>query len=174
MEPEALPAPESPPPHLPPGREGGVAIGGILLILIGIWFLIGNLSSLDVGRGVLLIVGIGFLLAYFLGRRNVGFLIPGGILSGIGLGTVLEPLGRETQGGVVLVCMGLGFLTIWVFERRHAWASITGVVLAAIGVYNLTRGIPAVEDAGRWWPILLILFGVWILYRRLQPTRRGG
>ncbi|MDO8688589.1 MAG: hypothetical protein Q7R39_01005 [Dehalococcoidia bacterium] len=174
MEPEALPAPESPPPHLPPRREGGVAIGGILLILVGIWFLVGNLSSLDIGRAFLLVLGIGFLLAYFLGRRNVGFLIPGGILSGIGLGTVLEPLGRETQGGVVLVCMGFGFLTIWVFERRHVWAAIAGGVLAAIGVYNLTRGIAAVEEAGRWWPVLLIFLGGWILYRRIQPTRRGG
>ncbi len=174
MEPEELPAPESPPARLAPGREGGVAIGGILLVLIGIWFLVGNLSSLDIGRAFLLVLGVGFLLAYFLGRRHAGFLIPGGVLTGTGLGIVLEPLGFEARGGVSLICMGLGFLTIWIFERRHRWAVIAGGILAAIGVYNLTRGIPAVEYAGRWWPILLVFLGGWILYRRLQSNRSGG
>lgn len=171
--PPSTPRPERPEP--PPHREQRAATGGIALVLIGIFFLLNNFFPNTVGRSFLLLVGVAFLLAYFMGRRRVGFLIPGGIVSGLGLGVLLAQWfpGRES-GGIVLLCMAAGFGSIWIFERSQRWALIPGGILALIGAFVLTSELAGLGDLRLWWPAILILLGLWVLLSRVQASRRGG
>lgn len=171
MEQEQLPPPQSQSvPPLPPPRERDAVIWGALLILAGALFLIGNFFAVDEGPIFLLIVGLAFLFAYFLGRNRIGFLIAGGIITGLGVGVLLENL-LFYNDGVVLICLGLGFIFIWVIARNHVWAAITGAILAAIGISEYTNQW---TDLWRWWPVALILVGIWVLVRRLQVARGGS
>lgn len=180
MQPQELPPPDVPPPDAPPvlaspappePRGRNIALPGVLLVLVGLLLLARELFVFNIGAVLLLVIGLAFLLAYFFVRRTAGFLIPGGILAGLGLGVLLQAAAPRAQdGGVVLVCLALGFAIIWVFERRHVWAVITGAILAAIGVYDLTNELTVAREIARWWPVILIAVGVWVLFRRMQRT----
>lgn len=166
------PAATSPPYRQRMVRQGGM--GGIGLVLAGIFFLLNNLFPMEMGRVFLLLVGVAFFLAYLLGSRRVGFLIPGGIVSGLGLGTLLAQWlpGRES-GGITLLGLGLGFGSIWVLERHHQWSLLTGAILTAIGVFVLAGDLAEFRDVGRWWPVVLVLVGGWLLFRRAQAASKG-
>lgn len=178
MKQDELPPPASSPPPLPEPaprqRTRGLA-AGIVLIVAGAFFLLVNIFPRQVGPSFLLLVGLAFLVTYFLAGRNVGFLIPGGIVAGLGLAVLLSQSfpGRES-GGIVLLCLGLGFITIWLFERAHGWSLIPGGILVVIGAFVLSSELVQIGDVGRWWPVILILVGLWVLIHRAQSAGRGS
>ncbi len=176
MQQDELPPPASTPalPQPPRHRRGGGAVGGMILIVAGVFFLLVNIFPRQIGPSFLLLVGLAFLAAYFLGERNVGFLIPGSIIAGMGLGVLLAQLipGRES-GGIVVLCLGLGFIAIWLFEKGHQWALIPGGILVVIGALVASSELAQFSDLGRWWPVILILVGLWVLVRRAQAAHRG-
>lgn len=172
MPPEELPPTPSPPPEPLPHRKRRVAVGGIVLVLLGLFFLLSNFFPGERGSSFLLLVGVAFLAGYLLGGRNARFLIPGGIVSGLGLGVYLENwLPRSESGGVVLLGLGLGFVAIWLLERGQRWALIAGGVLAAIGALALSGQLVR-WDVGTWWPAVLVLVGLWLLFRRAWAAGR--
>lgn len=175
MQQDELPPPASKPevPQPPRHRRTGGAVGGIILIIAGIFFLLANIFPRQVGPSFPLLVGLAFLTAYFLGQRNVGFLIPGGIIAGTGLGVLLAQLIPDREsGGIIVLCLGLGFIAIWLFERGHQWALIPGGILVVIGAFVASSEL-AQLNLGRWWPAVLILVGLGVLVRRAQAARRG-
>jgi hypothetical protein len=167
---------KAPPPQGP--HERRVPTWGAILIFVGTFFLIANLLPQDVGSSFLLMVGLTFLAAYYLGRRNVGFLIPGGIVSGLGLGVLLTSavLPRE-YGGIVILCLGLGFIYIWASERDHLWSLIPGGILTVLGAVLVASEVYGAQTAqllSRWWPLILVGIGLWILLRRVVRGVGGG
>lgn len=158
-------------------RRVGTAL---LLIALGVLFLLDNYVNL--GEAFLAIVGLFLLAAYFALGHNPGFLIPGGILTGLGLGIYATGAGflerDEIGGSLIMLGLGAGFLLIWVLERRQRWAIIPGSIISGLGVLSLLTAwggiIPQdllrlVED---WWPLILVMFGLWILYQQLVHQRR--
>ncbi len=158
-------------------RRVGTAL---LLIALGVLFLLDN--YVDLGETFLAIVGVFLLAAYFALGHNPGFLIPGGILTGLGLGIYATGAGfleRDEMGGsLIMLGLGAGFLLIWVLERRQRWAIIPGSIISGLGALSLLTAwggiIPRdllllVED---WWPLILVMFGLWILYQQLVHQRR--
>lgn len=177
MEQDELPPPASSPllPEPPPQRRPRGGAAGIILVIAGIFFLLVNFFPRQVGPSFLLLVGVAFLAAYFLGGRHVGFLIPGGIIAGLGVGVlVAQTSPGQESGGIILVCLALGFVAIWVFERGHQWSLIPGGILAAIGAFVLSNELVQLNYVARWWPAILILVGLWALIRRAQSAGRGG
>lgn len=174
MEPEQPPPPEvSPAPTLPSPPERNIAITGVLLVLAGAVLLLREFLSFNLGSVLLLVFGIGFLLAYVFSKRTPGFLIPGGVLTGLGLGVLLEPAVVSRQGGgVILLCLALGFGIIWLFESHRVWAAVVGGLLAALGAYILLVQLPEFREVARYWPAILIALGIWVLVRRLRTA--GG
>lgn len=153
--------------------------GGVILIVIGV---LAILLQTNVLRGNLWpqlfipALGLIFLLWGMLARRG-GLLIPGGILLGLGAGAVLsttlfENAKPETQSGIVLTAFGLGWALITLTsaittERTMWWALIPGGILLVLGVIILLGVMASAVQYINWlWPIILIVIGLLIIFRR--------
>jgi hypothetical protein len=149
--------------------------GGVALVAIGLFLLVARF--LDIGQIFLLLLGGGFL-AWGIATRTAGLLIPGGILSGIGLGVLLMegPFGSvsgDAEGGVFLLSFALGWFSITALSALFTrdtqwWAVIPGTIMALIGTGVLVGGaaLTVLEFVGDYWPVALILVGLYLLFRR--------
>ncbi len=156
-------------------RRGGL-LGGLVLILIGVLLLVAQYT--DVLGGWVVLVGLGLIfLAAFAINRQYGFLIPGCLLVGIGIPVYFTEkvpgFDGEAYAGLVPLGLGLGFIAIWLIDlvvnrgRRHGWwPLIPGVIVSLVGISELAKVEPWLQDIGRWWPVLLIALGLWILLAR--------
>ncbi len=138
---------------------------GIMLIVIGVVFLLAQ-------QAVVAAIGIAFLVAFFY-ARNYGLLVPGGIMTGLGLGIVYQSQSQVKAGWAVVLGLGLGFISIYLFDvmtggRRGAqwWPLLPGGVLAVIGLLQAGGQYGVTGAIGRWWPLILIAIGVYLLFRR--------
>jgi len=103
--------------------------------------------------------------------------IPAGILIGLGVGLLA---GHPASG--VLVGLGLGFIGTALARAKTPAAAENGaenqndyyrrsspVLFAVLGIFMICLGIGIVWVPAGFWPVLaaglLILLGVWILYR---------
>jgi hypothetical protein len=159
-----------------------------VLIGIGGFFLLSTVVP-DIGRWLLLLIGLIFLVAFVV-RREYGFLVAGCIVSGVGIGVGLTSIvDDEWAGAVVLLSIAGGFIAIWLISVLiHAgarewpdgdskdvqqalwWPLIPGGILSLIGLVVLAEeGVGT--DLLRWWPVLLIGAGAVVLLASLR--RRG-
>jgi hypothetical protein len=158
-------------------RRRGGWVGGLVLILLGVIFLIQQIKP-DLIGGWVFIIGLAlvFLVAYVM-TRQYGFLIPGCIFLGIGIPLALTEsnIVADTtgEGGLIVLGLALGFLAIWLVDMLVArgrpgawWPLIPGVILFLVGVSILSENQAWLQDIGQWWPLILIVIGVWILFDR--------
>ena len=88
-------------------------IPGLMLIIIGVFFLLAQYFEFGPGLFVLLL-GVAFLIAFAFSRAY-GLLIPGCILAGIVVGLLFE---RSMNSGVTIsLGLGLGFIAIFVVQK---------------------------------------------------------
>ena len=150
---------------------------GIVLVGLGLWMLVSNLTGWDLGAAFPLGLGLIFLVWGSV-TRKLGLLIPGGILSGIGAGALLvsgpfSGLEGEAEGGLFMLSFAVGWalitLTSALFIRKVAWwPLIPGGIMAFIGGALLIGG-PALEVLtylGQGWPIALIAVGLYLILWR--------
>lgn len=149
------------------------SVAGIVLIVLGALFLLGQWMHVG-GEGVVAMIGLAFLAAYAL-TRQYGFLVPGGIMTGLGIGIIYEER-LQAEGAPVLLGLGLGFISIYLFSRVRGrmpadwWPLIPGGVLTVIGVFLAAGQTGLLGSIDRWWPLVLILLGLYIIFRqRAQP-----
>lgn len=147
---------------------------GIILIVLGVVFLLAQQGRVG-GQAVVAAIGIALLVA-FLYTRNYGFLVPGGIMTGLGLGIIYRS--QSDQGWAVLLGLGLGFASIYVLDvltggRRGGqwWPLIPGGILTFFGLAQASGFLGTI---GRWWPIILIVIGVYLLFRQGPPSNGAG
>lgn len=160
-----------------PNREW---IGGAVLILLGLFFLVARFVPTIVPY-IVLLVGLG-LLGLFAVTRAYGVLIPAGIVTGVGTGIVLAArTSGQASGAVFMLSLGAGFLAVWVLgvlfrvRENHWWPLIPGGILTLIGVALAGSGTAQalLELLGNWWPLILIVVGGWLVIRQLQhPHQR--
>ncbi len=157
-----------------PARKNGLT-AGIILIVIGLGLLVSRWLPIDYLFPLAL--GLGFIVAG-IARRSAGLLIPGGIIGGAGLATLVmennwfAPMGSVVSGGVFLITMSLGWFAIIVLSRfftaePQTWPIFPGLAMALIGALVLMgeRGLQILEIAGIYWPLILVVIGLSILYR---------
>jgi hypothetical protein len=149
--------------------------GGLILIGIGVLFLIGQFVNLE-NWGLLFLPALGalFLLWGILAKEG-GLMVPGGIISGIGWGSYAiagELMPGVDDGGIFMIIFGLGFMSIALFsalfaKETHWWALIPGGIISFIGVAIMFGGVflGAVELAGQFWPVVLILVGLYVIIK---------
>ena len=176
------PAPESPIPQSPAPRKGrGGLVWGAILISIGVFALIQQLTHLKTDMYLLVFMGFIFLLSGILSRRY-GLLIPGGILAGLGVGTLLvegpfKYLSDQPSSGVFMLAFAAGWLLITLaallIQRVILWPLIPGAFLGLFGIVLLAgqTGMRALELFGQGWPIILIAIGLYLVLRRRELTK---
>jgi hypothetical protein len=148
---------------------------GIVLIMAGI--LIG-LSALNLMPkiSILFILAGGFLVAYFVFDRNIGFLIPGCILAAI---ATFITLGWQNgfNGIYILLLLGLAFFAIFLIHTMHIktnqwgdryWPLFPGSILMIIGTLILNAQLDPLDPNRKIitmiTPVFLIVIGMVILF----------
>ena len=140
---------------------------GLVLIIVGGILLLARQQVLS-GDLTVLIIGA-LLLAVYAASGTPGLLIPGAILTGLGAGIALRGrLGPESA--TVPLGLGAGFLLIYVLGQTRGpktgwWPLIPGGALFAVGFMQAARAYGPLKTAASWWPVLLIVFGIWLIAR---------
>ncbi|MCF6277592.1 MAG: hypothetical protein L3J16_02440 [Anaerolineales bacterium] len=157
----------------------GNLTGGLILILIGMWFLavqfVPALKDWADGSWPLSIIGLGiiFLLVSILNNKP-GFSIPAFILGGIGgllyYQNVTGDWGSWAYAWSLIpgfVGLGLLFFSLQTRERGTFKAGLILLFLSMVffAVFGSFLGGPT--DVIRYWPVLLIFAGLWSMVRSL-------
>jgi hypothetical protein len=160
--------------------------GGILLVLAGLFMLLAQFVTFDIGGGIFLgALGLFFIL-WGATNRNAGLLVPGGILTGLSIGVFLVEdanlIADPYQGGAFVVALAAGFALITLLTglftgKAHWWALIVTAVLALVGggiiIVEMPNGgvlqqiVEAVFTASQYlWPLVLVGLGLWIIFKK--------
>lgn len=145
-------------------------VQGLVLIAVGVVLLLA-MRAYAIGDQSVLVVGALLLVAYaFTGRY--GLLVPAGILTGLGAGIAARDwVGADRAP--VLLGLGVGFLFVYVVDLARSgrqaaewWPLVPGGILVAVGLLRVLRGAGIMQVMAAWWPMLLIVLGIWLLVRR--------
>lgn len=157
-------------------------VWGIILILLGGAFLVYQLFP-DLLGGfrwpwILLALGVVFAIASLVGRVG-GLMIPGAIL--LGLGGIF--LYQDTTGdwdswayiwALIPGFVGLGMLIGGLYDRELAGARPAALIMMLVSLilFAVFGGFLGLQpDILRFWPVLLILLGLFVL---LKAVRSGS
>jgi uncharacterized membrane protein len=155
----------------------------LILIVVGLLALVPNIVTVpDIGPYVLPVIGV-VVLAYGLFAWRYGATVAGSIMTGLGVGVLFtqtrNDLTGNVEGGIIVLCLAAGFIGVALmnvlFERKAFWwPLIPGVILGVVGALltiDSRDSINLLEQIGRYWPILLMLLGVWMLLRHDEGQR---
>jgi hypothetical protein len=152
-------------------------IPAFVLGAVGFIPLLSNLASgTFIAAFVLFAVSLPFFVVYFWSEGNWWALIPAGIVSSIGLALLLMGGSSELSQGRAALMNGIIFLgwavTFAVLWLRRAvqptdWAKYPAIGLAIAAVAAMVFG----TNASQIWPVLLIAFGVVLLYVSLRRNK---
>ncbi|MFC1500284.1 hypothetical protein ACFL6T_04625 [Candidatus Zixiibacteriota bacterium] len=162
------------------GRHGT----GWVLIVLGALLLAGNLFH--VSGGIFLIALGGAFLAGYFTNRTYGLLIPAMILIGLGAGVLFEEWRYfNLHDFEVPLFLGLGFISIYLVDRftwhqSSTWPLWPGGILVIIAVWGIAVETGLFREIwwemtdlfGTWWPVLLIIWGIYLLRKRGEKAER--
>ncbi len=153
---------------------------GIILILLGIYFLLVNLG---LWRGLaanlfLVVLGICLIAAFYISKKAIGFLIPGFVFTFVGIVVTLLQSGLIEQSKywpLILSATALAFICVYFLGTRkdEIWPLVLGILLLILSglLFATTFGVIDWDFwrlLGYFWPILLIFLGIWVLLRPLK------
>lgn len=118
-------------------------------------------------------LSLGFWAVYLMRRENWWAIVPGGVLLTLAampvISNVLEGM---AVAAVLFLGLGLTFCLVYLLPSeggRRSWALIPAAVLLVMGLVFGVFGIPGLSP---FWPVLLILGGVFVVARALGWGRR--
>ena len=120
---------------------------------------------------MLLCISLAFWTIFLNDRSQWWALIPGGVLIVVALIPLIEARGLsgEIVGGLFFVGLGLVFTVLYLFSFNNPdlrWAKYPAIPLLLIGLLFMFAGQLLV-----WWPLLLILWGLYLLLRMVVSKR---
>lgn len=155
--------------------------GGIVLILIGFWFLLENFGYDLPGIGKMwpafpLLGGLAMIVSYLRNRadRDPGMLIPGCGTFFVGIFFLVITLGPlrwrdlDEYWPAFPLIFGLAFLATFVFDRAHRPGFLVPALLGIlIGTFGFIYTLWGVSYAWLWraWPAVLIVIGAVLIVR---------
>jgi len=158
-------------------NKGGIIVG-LVIIAVGALLLANQYLNfpfdLFSGNFVLVTLGAIFLiLALFTGRN--GLAVPGSILAGIGAIMLVQEmpgnlLDWSYAWTLIPGFVGIGVLLSGLLDRSHPRFDSGGLVLVAISAagFLMFGGFLGLGwDAAQYWPVLLIVAGVVVLFSAL-------
>jgi len=150
-------------------------VWGGFLVLIGTVLLIGNFCDLHMEElwPIFLIGGaVAFYVGYFLNRNQYGLLMPGTILLVIGLlffyCSMTGWYRMENLWPVFILAPALGFIAMYFGGVKEKGLLIPAGILSAIGLLFLLVS----TDLGNYWPVLLILGGILLIYMDVVAKKK--
>ena len=168
-------------------RRGGSIIVGLILILLGGWFLVSQLyPDLAVWFDIdfswpLILVGVGLLLLVMgVGLGAPGMAVPASIVGGIGLMMYWQNATGNWESWaytwtLIPGFVGIGILLQGLLEgnfRQAFGAGGTMVVISLVLFLIFASLLGGWQFLGPYWPVLLILLGLFMLMRVFIQTRR--
>ncbi len=167
-------------------EKKGSIIGGIILILLGIFFLLlqffpGLADQFDLNQQWPLIVigaGILFLLGALFGNPSLS--VPGMIITGTGLILYYQNATGDWGSWAYIwalypIFIGLGVMLMNGLQHNWRQGLREGGTLLLIGgvlftvFYAFFNGMSAL---GRYWPIFIILGGLWLLWKNRPSSQK--
>lgn len=155
-------------------NKGGIIVG-LVIIAVGALLLANQFLNFQFdlfsGNFVLVTLGAIFLiLALFTGRN--GLAVPGSILAGIGAIMLVQEmpgnlLDWSYAWTLIPGFVGIGVLLSGLLDRSHPHFDSGGLVLVAISAagFLMFGGFLGLGwDAAQYWPVLLIVAGVVVLF----------
>jgi len=163
-------------------KQSGAVWTGLGLIALGVGFLVATVAGWEKYWPIFpMLGGLAFLAAYVgSGFRASGFVFVGVAATLIGLfffGFTLGVWEWEEMADlwpIFPLIAGVAFIATFLAERARDWGTL-GVGLAGIvvGIVGLAYTIGGLEsDIWKYWPVLLILIGVFGLLTGLFSRRR--
>ncbi|RUA15920.1 MAG: hypothetical protein DSY55_05300 [Clostridia bacterium] len=160
-------------------QKWSLALWALLLMLVGVVALAYNFGVFDAYKlmtayviaAVLVVMGLGFLLAIIFQKEQWFYVIPGFSLLSLG-GVVylstLENVKPEWMGALFLGGIALGFLVIFLRKRQERWwALLQAETILIIALVGLGMGVPdnavALVGAILVGGFALSFFFVWLL-----------
>ncbi len=154
-------------------KKSGELVWGFFLVVLGIVFLISNLSHVGMEKMwpvFPLAIGLAFIAGYFYEKKNYGLLMPGTILlviSALFFYCIIAGWWRmETLWPVFILAPGFGFLAMYLGGEKEQGLLIPAAILTAIGAVFLFVRV----GLGDYWPMFLVLAGVLLI---LIPALTG-
>ncbi len=155
-------------------------IPGWTLLALAVILLLSTLAVDQRWLGATVFGGLALAFAHVYLTDRVGrwwALIPGGFLLVLGLVIGLSVWIDRIEWLALLLFGGLSlvFFLLFLLHRRQWWAVLPGGVLFAFAALAAVRSDDGeIAPLLRWWPVLLILAGVWTALRaerRSSPER---
>jgi hypothetical protein len=141
--------------------------------MIGLAILISNIippAYAELSGGVFLgAIGLAFWFIYFSRREFWWAIIPAGVLTTLAFVASLSgQVGGNYSGAAFFIGLALTFLVVYVTptpEGRMAWAIFPAGILGVLGLFLLL----GVGDLARFfWPVALILFGLFMVFQAMR------
>ncbi len=154
------------------------SIFGLLLLLIGAMLILSNFGVIEIVWDnlwplFLLIPGIVFELSYFIYRKDAGLLVPGGILITYGLLFLVNVnYGWHLMDNlwpIFPLGVAIGLFQLYLFGEREKGLLIPIGILGAISLFFLINNLVFI-DFGLLAGILLVLIGIWIIFKKAKSN----
>ena len=137
------------------GIGAGVLVGGALAAII-----------------ITASISLPFWLIYLKDRRNWWALIPGWTMICVSAIVLLGLIRMDWFiAPFVMFAIATPFLLVYILHRDQWWALIPGGVMTTIGFALL---LSEIVTTLAFWPVFLILAGVWLVYRAVKPQRAAS
>ncbi|MGA9349039.1 MAG: hypothetical protein WBW48_09575 [Anaerolineae bacterium] len=155
------------------------AVGGILLIVVGILLLLQGFEILGVVVALIWALvfgaaGLVFLYVFLTDRANWWAAIPGfgllGIAALIALDEFWPQVGDAVGGALFLGGIGLAFWVIYFINRKHWWAVIPGGVMFTLA---LVAGLESVFEGAEMGGVFFLGLGLTFGLLSFAPTPHG-
>ena len=151
------------------GRRGGSWLG-ILLVLFGVGLLVQQVNpGISLSSLILLALGLAFAAAWIVGGRRSAT-VPALLLLALAAAQLLVDTGTLRGSGWTPLILGATLVLAWAIglaqRVRREWALWIGLLFAAYGLASVWAQFPTLPNWAWIWPLLLILAGVLLLFRR--------
>lgn len=158
-------------------------IWGVILILAGVAFLLNQLFPALFGwfswPWILIGLGAVFTVGSLLSRVG-GMMIPGLILLGLGGIFIYQSTTGNWESwsyvwALMPVLAGLGMFIGGLYDRelRHVRPVALMMMLVGLILFAVFAGAFGLQlDILRYWPVLLILVGLFVLFQSMRPRKK--
>jgi hypothetical protein len=155
-------------------------VGGLLLVLLGLWFLAAQLIpglNFWINATIswpLIVIGVGVLLLLLGSLLQVpGLAVPAAIVGGIGCLLYWQNASGNWESWAYAWTLIPGFVGIGIIlsgllgssPRQSYSAGVNLIIISLVGFVIFASFLGGWNILGPYWPVLIILLGVWILVR---------